>query len=255
MKTKIFYLIVFSFCLNIYNANAQEFIQEMGISVGPVSFRGDYGEKQDSETNIGNSGIGISLTHFLNFAYGRSSGEYFGKHFKVRSQLTYQNTSLEHLGSYAEAENENAEKLRAMTGTVSSFEATTGLQWFYKEIRDYERSINTFSPYASVGAGAVFSSPSHESSRPGGINSPENIFPTFKPDGDNDPISNDSEIALAVNFQLGTQYRLRSNSDLFVELRLHFYSSDYVDGLSPIGDQNGADDSSAWLAVGYLYYF
>ena len=255
MKKNTFYLILLFLCLNIHNYNAQEFIQEMGISVGPVSFRGDYGEKQDSETNVGNSGIGVSLTHFLNFAYGRNSGNYFGKHFKVRSQLTYQNSSLEHLGSYAEAENKNAEKLKAMTGTVSSFEATTGLQWFYKEIRDYERGTNTFSPYAGVGAGAVFSTPSNESSLEGGLDAPENIFPTFKPDGDDEPINNDSELALAVNFQLGTQYRLRSNSDLFVELRLHFYSSDYVDGLAPIGDQNSADDTSAWLAVGYLYYF
>mgnify|MGYP006422899203 CR=1 FL=1 len=251
MKTNIFYSLIFFLCLNIYNSSAQEFIQEIGISVGPVSFRGDYGEKQDSETNVSNSGIGVSLSHFLNFAYGGSSGSYFGKHFKVRSQLTYQNSSLEHLGSYAEGEGEGAKKLKAMTGKVTSFEATTGLQWFYKEIRDYERSTNTFSPYAGVGAGAVFSTPSNESSLEGGLDNPENIFPTFKQDA----INNDSETTLAFNFQLGTQYRLRSNSDLFVELRLHLYTSDYIEGLSPIGDQNGADDTSAWLAVGYLYYF
>ena len=255
MKTNTFYLTLLSLCLNIHNYNAQEFIQELGISAGPVSFRGDYGEKQDGETNLANTGIGVSLTHFLNFAYGRRSNSYFGKHFKVRSQLTYQNASLEHKGSYIETNSDGAAKLNAMTGKVSSFEATTGLQWFYKRIRSYERSTNTFSPYAGVGAGAVFSSPSHESSLPGGIDSPDNIFSTFRPDGDDAPISDDPETALAVNFQLGTQYRLRSNSDLYVELRFHFYSSDYVDGLSPIGDQNGADDSSAWLAVGYLYYF
>ena len=256
MKTNLSKLTLFLILLINFQTFAQDLYHELSIGVGPVSFRGDYGERQDNETNLNNTGIGLSLTHFLNFAYGRSGGSYFGKHFKLRTQLLYQSTSLEHFGSSADGSSEGAAQLRAMTGEVNSFEIGTGLNWYFKEIREYERSTNTLSPYAGLGIGAVFSSPSHETSLPGNLGSVSNTFPTFLPQpGEDDPISNNSETALAVNFQAGTQYRLSEKSDLFIEARWHFYSSDFVDGLSPIGDQNESNDWSFWLAVGYVHYF
>lgn len=258
MKTNLSKLTFLFLVLITFHSNGQNLFNELSIGIGPVSFRGDYGESQDNETNLGNTGFGLSLTHFLNFAYGRNSGSYFADHFKLRTQLLYQNTSLEHFGSYADGEGEDASKLRAMTGEVSSFEIGTGFQWFYKEIREYERSVNTLSPYAGLGIGAIFSNPSHETTLPGNLGSASNTFPTFLPDpasGEENPISNDSETALAVNFQAGTLYRLDERSDIFLEARWHFYTSDFVDGLSPIGDQNTSDDWSFWLAVGYVYYF
>ena len=255
MKINLFKL---TFLLILFNFQtyAQEYYHELSVGVGPVSFRGDYGERQDNETNLKNTGIGVSITHFLNLAYGQSGGTYFGRHFKVRTHLLYQSTSLEHFGSTAEGSSVGADQLRAMTGDVSSFELGSGLNWYFKRIRDYERSRNTLSPYAGIGIGAVFSSPSHETSLPGNLGSVSNTFPTFlSQPGEEDPISNNSKTAFAVNFQAGTQYRLSDDSDLFVEARWHFYSSDFVDGLSPIGDQNESNDWSFWLAVGYVYYF
>ena len=257
MKTNLSKLTLFVILTMSIQVHAQELFHEVSLGLGPVSFRGDYGERQDNETNLSNTGIGITLKHYLNFAYGRNGNTYFNKHFKLRTQLLYQNSSLEHFGSYAQGDSEGALKLRAMTGEVSSFEIGTGLQWYYKEIREYERSTATFSPYAGLGIGANFSSPSHESTL-GTLGSTSTTFNTFLPDpssGEENPISNNSETSLSLNFQAGTQYRLTQNSDLFVELRWHFYSSDFVDGLAPIGDQNKSDDWSAWLSLGYVYYF
>ena len=257
MKTNLFKLTFIILLLVSISTKGQNFPSEFSIGIGAVSFRGDYGESQDNETNLGNIGFGISLTHFLNFAYGNSNDGYFSRHFKLRTQLLIQNTTLEHYGSYAEDEGDNAEKLRAMSGEVTAFELGTGLQWFFKEIREYERSTNTLSPYAGLGIGAIFSDPSHESSLPGDLGStPSNTFPTFLPaSGEEDPITEDPESALVFNFQAGTLYRLNSKSDIFLEARWHMYSSDFVDGLSPIGEQNQSNDWSFWLAVGYVYYF
>ena len=257
MKFNLSKLTLFLILLMNLEIHAQELFHEVSIGVGPVSFRGDYGEREDNETNLGNTGFGISLVHFLNFAYSPNSSTYFNEHFKLRTQVLYQNSNLEHFGTYAEGTGEGAIKLRAMKGEINSFEIGTGLQWYYKGIRDYERSLDTFSPYAGLGIGGNFSSPSHESTL-GPLGSTSTTFKTFLPDpssGEKDPISNGSETSLALNFQVGTQYRLTQNSDLFIELRWHLYSSDFVDGLSPIGDQNESDDWSAWLSLGYVYYF
>ena len=262
MKTNVFKLTLFLILLVNFEVHSQELFHELSIGVGPVSFRGDYGQSQDNETNLKNTGIGIYLAHYLNFSYisncGYSSncGSYFEEHFKLRTQILYQNTNLKHSGRYTDGTSEGAAKLRTMTGEVNSFEIGTGLQWYYKNIKNYQRNFNTLSPYAGFGIGAVFSNPSSDTSLPGNLGSVTNTFPTFLPQpGEENPISNDSESALALNFQLGTQYRLTQNSDVFAELRFHFYNSDFVDGLAPIGDQNESDDRSVWLSLGYVYYF
>ena len=243
--------------LFVNQLHSQELFNEVSISAGYVSFRGDYGEAHDDKTNLGNTGFGISAVHYLNFAYTTYGNNYFSRHFKLRNQLLYQNTSLEHLGKYAKGNGDGALKLSAMTGEVNTLELSTGLQWFYRRIKEYEISTKSFSPYAGAGIGAVFANPSNKTSLSGELGSTSNTFGTFLPQsGSNkNPIANDSETALAVNFQTGTFYRLSSTSDLFLELSWHFYSSDFIDGLSPIGDQNRSDDWAVWLSLGYVFYF
>ena len=256
MRYKLLSLYLFLFFFMNFQMNAQELVQEISMGIGPVSFRGDYGERNDSETNLGNTGLGISISHYLNFAYNNNSRSYFNKHFKLRTQVIFQNINLEHHGSYADGSSQGATQLKAMTGKINAFEIGTGIQWYYKNIKDYETNLKILSPYAGLGVGAMFSNPSSETSLSGDLGSETNTFPTFlSQPGEENPISTDSESAIAVNFQIGTQYRLNKNGDIFVELRWHFYTSDFVDGLSPVGDQNESDDWSVWLSIGYVYYF
>jgi len=248
----LFILIILSITVQ---TNAQNIVHEIGLGVGPVSFRGDYGERQDSETNLGNTGFGINLSHYLNFAYDYN-GSYFKEHFKLRTHMLFQNINLKHYGRYAESSSANAAKLRAMYGEVIAFEVGTGLQWHYKNIKTYERYFNAMTPYAGFGLGAIFSYPYNDTSLPGNLGSVTNTFPTFLPhSGEKDPISNDFDSALTLNFQVGAQYRLDEKNDVFAELRWHFFNSDFIDGLSPIGNQNKSNDWSAWFSIGYVYYF
>ena len=60
-------LLLFSLSNSI---NAQfGFSHEIGAIIGPVAFQSDYGERHDFSTNIGNTGYGIGIIHYLNFSY------------------------------------------------------------------------------------------------------------------------------------------------------------------------------------------
>ena len=62
------------FCLFVLTQSMHSqfgFSPEIGIIAGPVQFRSDYGSREDSETNLGNSGFGIGIVSYLNFSYDR----------------------------------------------------------------------------------------------------------------------------------------------------------------------------------------
>lgn len=179
MKTNLLKAAFICFAiLSFSNVNAQ-LNHEVGIMAGPVSFRGDYGERGDSKTNFGNTGIGVGISHFVNFSYMGRNSSYFNQHFKVRNQLLYHTTNLKHYGQYVNSNSSNAYKLKAMTGKASVFEIGSGLEWYYNRIRDYERGSDNFMPYAGIGASIVFASPSAETSLPGRLGSSHNTWPSF----------------------------------------------------------------------------
>lgn len=254
MKTNLLkaFFICFVF-LSIPKVNAQ-LNHEVGIIAGPVSFRGDYGEKGDSETNFGNTGIGIGLNHYLNFSYIGRNRSYFNQHFKVRSQFLYHTTSLKHYGRYVESNSSNAYKLKAMTGKASVMEFGSGLEWYYGRIRDFERSIGEIMPYAGLGGSLVIASPTNETSLSGRLGSSDNTWPSFlwKP-GEDPRISNNTQTTFSVNFQAGIKYKVSRMGELNLEARWHTYFSDMVEGLNPSTGNDG-NDWIVMLAVGYIQY-
>ena len=179
MKIKLNYLMLF-FALCSSPVFAQQVFHEIGFGVGPVNFRGDWGERGDSSTNLGNTGFGVSAIHFANFAYGRNGYKYFHKHFKLRNQFTLHQTNLNHYGRWVRAEtlawNEGritdgriGPTLENMSGKTTVIEIGTGLEWNWKEIRDYERQVEVFQPYAGLGVNLVYFNPEVETSLPGRI--------------------------------------------------------------------------------------
>src|SRR5688572_2592031 len=99
-------------------SNAQSFAQEVGIIFGPVTLQSDYGERHDLETNVGNRGIGIGLVHFINFSANNNHETFFSEHVKIRSELSFTNTNLEHFGRWVEKTPPTIGvlRLRAMNG-------------------------------------------------------------------------------------------------------------------------------------------
>ena len=97
----------FFFLLGFSNSVSAQFgfSHEIGVIAGPVAFQSDYGERYDLSTNAGNTGYGIGLIHYINFSYEAECNcytpeTYFNDHFKLRSELSYNKTELQHFGEW-----------------------------------------------------------------------------------------------------------------------------------------------------------
>ncbi|WP_019037172.1 THC0290_0291 family protein [Psychroflexus tropicus] len=242
------------FSLGFQTSVSAQIYHEVSVMGGYISFRGDYGLRGDSETIRNNSGIGFGVNHYLNFAYTDFISRYTSQHFKVRSSLVYHSTELGHFGALADKDNQAGLQLRSMTGEANVLEIGSGIEYYLMRIRDYERNPGSFTPYAGLGLNFVYYSPVAQTSLEGGLGLPETTFPTFLADPGEEPaFTNESNITLSANFQGGLKYKISRKTDVFAEIRWHYYLSDFVDGLEPIGPQNKNNDWMFWLAFGFNY--
>lgn len=261
MKIKSLILVLLFAAAGHQSVNAQAFSQELGLVAGPLQFKSDYGLRTNSETNFGNVGIGVALAHFINFSY-RDDCEcyardtYFNDHFKVRTELSYHVTSLEHYGKEAESNSLGGRQLRAMHGKARVFEIGSHLEWYPRSIIDFDGGGYNFSPFVGVGIHYVNFNPSASTDLPGSIGQSSNTFPEFvAPPGEAPYIDTSGGSTFALAMGVGTRYRLNATGDLIFELRAHYYGSDFVDGLDHNNPQNKYNDWIAWVNFGYVYYF
>lgn len=260
-------IIAFCFLLLGFSnvANAQfGFSHEIGVIAGPVAFQSDYGERYNLSTNAGNTGYGIGLIHYLNFSYKAECNcftpeTYFNDHFKLRSELSYNKTELVHFGQWVEGSNtENKEKLRAMYGSTAVTNVGMQLEFFPWSIRDFTATIDSWGPFISLGAQFVFYN-AKASSTMGPLGTRLTTFPKYLDPSEARPygFSTETGSVWSVVSSVGTRYKLAPLSDLMVDLRLQYYFSNWVDGLSPNPDiykENKANDWLVWFNVGYIYY-
>jgi hypothetical protein len=81
---------IFVFILGINECYSQlGFSNEIGVIAGPVAFQSDFGERSDFATNSGNTGIGIGVVHYINFAYRAdcncySTDTFFNDHYAMK---------------------------------------------------------------------------------------------------------------------------------------------------------------------------
>lgn len=255
---KVLALILFLSCILFpqQKVSAQlGFSHEIGVITGPVAFQSDYGERYDFDTNKGNVGIGIGLVHYINFAYRAecdcySADTYWNDHFKIRSELAYHKTTLNHLSELADRPSLEGLQLRSMEGKAKVFEAGAQLEWYPNSIRDFQAGSPKFAPYAGLGARYVNYRPEATSSL-GPLNNSVTTYRTFI-----DRIDTSQGSALAITGDLGVRYKLGPLSDLLLSSKWHYYvNADYVDGLSPNNPGNNkANDWIWWLNIGYIVY-
>lgn len=241
------------------------FSHEVGVIAGPVAFQSDYGERHDLSTNTGNTGFGIGIVHYLNFAYNRQCNcyapyTYLNDHFKFRTELSYNKTQLQHFGQWVDKEPATAgvQQLRAMRGTASVTDFGFQLEYFPLSIREFTVSEGSFAPFVSFGAHYNHYQPKVWSEL-GPLGAPSTTFPKYLEPSDGEPhgYTNKSGNIYSVLGSVGTRYKLTPLSDLMVDLRVQYYFSDWVDGLNPnpdTYDENRANDWLVWFNVGYIYY-
>jgi hypothetical protein len=234
------------------------FSHEVGVIVGPVALQSDYGERYDFKTNMGNTGYGIGIIHYMNFAYRADCNcyapeTYFNDHFKLRSELSYNKTELQHFGEWVKDSRTNlfATQLRGMRGEASITDIGMQLEYFPLSIRDFSATVGSWAPFISLGGHFSFYDPKAYSTL-GPLDTP--LTTPVKYLG---ATANESGTVWSVVASVGTRYKLTELSDLMVDFRLQYYFSDWVDGLRPdpeVYTENKANDWNVWLNFGYIYY-
>lgn len=256
-------LLIFIGFSNSSNAQFDGFSHEVGIIAGPIAFQSDYGERYDFSTNAGNTGIGIGLIHYLNFTYDSdynyTSRTYFNDHFKLRSELSYNKTKLEHFGEYVEGKPSlGKEQLKAMTGSTAVTNLGMQLEFSPWSIRDFTARKGSLGPFISLGGQFSYYN-AEASSTLGPLGTPLTTFPKYLTPTEGRPygFSTESGTVWSVVSSVGTRYKLTPLSDLMVDLRFQYFFSNWVDGLNPnpeIYKENKANDWLVWFNVGYIYY-
>lgn len=257
-----FYLLIFG----VSNVAIAQFgfSHEIGAIVGPVAFQSDFGERKDIKTNLGNTGYGIGIIHYLNFSYTAecncySPETYFNDHFKLRSELSYNKTNLDHFGQWVEGKPSLGKtQLKAMDGITAVTNIGMQLEFFPWSIRDFTETIGSFAPFVSLG-GQYSLYNAKVFSQMGPLGTPLTTFPKYLTPTDDHPygFSTETGTVWSIVSSVGTRYKLSPLSDLMVDLRWQYYFSDWVDGLNPNPDlylENKANDWLVWLNVGYIYY-
>ena len=232
------------------------FSHEIGAFVGGVALQSDFGLRNNFETNAGNTGFGVGLVHYMNFAYRAECNcytpeTYFNDHFKVRSELSYNSTQLQHFGKWVDKNSLAGNQLKAMRGEAKVTDIGMQLEFYPLSIREFTATDGAWAPFLGLGAHYTFfqnGTYSELGPMDTPISTPVKYYGAWSDEGG----SNWSVVS-----SVGTRYKLTELSDLFVELRWQYYFSDWVDGLNPdpkIYTENKANDWNLWFHVGYIYY-
>ena len=245
------------------------FSHEIGVITGPVQFRSDFGERFNEENNFGNTGIGIGIIHYINFSYRAdcncyTSDTYFNDHFKLRSEISWNRTQLNHFGQWVDDSQfgPDAQRLRAHSGEAENFDIGMQLEYFPFSIRSFSASVGSWAPFVSLGAHYTVSSPKQfttysSNGLPSDRNifNPDNIYQPWIAASDGEyPIDVDQINAWSLVTSVGVRYKLSPLSDLMVDLRYQYYFSDWIDGLNHKLPSNKFNDVLIWLNFGYIYY-
>ena len=263
---KLVLIIISIFSLN-FGYSQLGFSHEIGVIAGPVAFQSDFGVRRNLETNAGNTGIGIGIIHYINFAYRAdcncySTDTYWNDHFKVRTEISWNKTNLDHFGRWVAPDrtSQDADRLRAHSGEAQNFDVGAQLEYFPRSIRLFQAGGYSFAPFISLGAHYVNYNPSVATSYGNGsIGDPLNFYLPWSAAADpnviEDPfISAESGSTWSVVGSIGVRYKLTILSDLMLDLRWQYYGIDFIDGLDHNLDSNKANDWLVWLNFGYIYY-
>tara|TARA_R110002124_G_scaffold71127_3_gene190625 strand:+ start:11017 stop:11754 length:738 start_codon:yes stop_codon:yes gene_type:complete len=234
------------------------FSHEIGVIAGPIAYQSDFGVRYDFETNSGNTGFGIGIVHYINFAYRAdcncyTTDTYFNDHFKLRSEIAWNKTTLNHFGKWVENDrtSADADRLRAHTGEAQNWNIGMQLEFFPRSVRAFSAGAYSFAPFASLGAHYVSYNPSVKTSYGDtNIEDANNFYSYWDPGS----VSDQSGSTWSVVSSVGTRYKLTILSDLMIDLRFQYFFSDFTDGLDHQLSSNKSNDWLVWLNFGYIYY-
>ncbi|MBP0905582.1 glutamate dehydrogenase [Mariniflexile gromovii] len=240
------------------------FSNEIGVVAGPVQFKSDYGVRENATTNFGNTGFGIGIVHYINFSYKgnynfRRPNTYFEEHVKIRNEISWNKTKLEHFGQWVgpSKTSEDAKRLRAHKGYAKNLDLGTEFEFYPLEIHDFETFGHALSPFISFGAHYTIYSPevsttyaNPDPTAVGNVTNPSNFYSLWAPGS----VDASGGGTFSLVSSVGVRYKLDKLSDLMLNIRGQYYLSDFVDGLNHQLPSNKYNDWLIWINVGYIYY-
>lgn len=266
LKTK--YLTFVVFIAATFAAYGQlGFSHEIGVIAGPVEFKSDFGVRNDLETNIGNTGIGFGIVHYINFSYRAdcncyTTDTYFNDHFKLRSEISWNKTKLDHFGKWTKRPNDGAARLRGHHGEANNLDVGMQLEYFPLSIRSFQAFSYRFAPFVSLGVHYTSYNPKASTdyirldqngnvdNDYGNIQDPTNFWSAWEPGS----VNPDSGSTWSFVGSVGVRYKLNTLSDLMLDLRWQYFGNNWIDGLNHQLESNKANDWLVWLNFGYIYY-
>lgn len=255
---KLSFSLVLLFGLQVSTAQFR-FSHEVGVIAGPIAYQSDFGERYDFETNTSKIGVGIGIVYYMNFDYlttytYNSYNNYFTDHFKIRAELSWNKTSLQHYGKWVDNDrtSDAADRLRAHSGEAQNFNLGLQLEYYPISIKAFSQGVYSFAPFVSFGTHFVaFNSGVETSYGDRNINNADNFYPFWEPGS----VAETNGTTMSLVGSIGTRYKLSILSDLMIDLRVQSFFSDRTDGLSHQLPSNKTNDWLVWLNFGYIYYF
>lgn len=231
---------------------------ELGIIAGRIEFRSDYGQRNDSKTNLNNMGFEIALVDYMNFSYTDFVNDYFAEHFKVRNEFSYSKTNLQHYGEWIKKNSIGSKQLKAMRGSTQLINLGFQLEYSFVHIHDFERTAGSFAPYIALGPQVSYYTAT-ATSELGELGNTTTTNPKYLVPSDGHPygFSNESKMVFSGALNIGTRYKLTPMSDLVFDIRAQYFNSDWVDGLNPnreLFTENKNNDWLTFIGLGYILY-
>ena len=254
IKTKVILTLMLILSLCTSKAFGQLHIShEIGVIAGPAGFFTDYGERWNVRNNLENEGFGAGLVYYMNFSLKPECSclptkLFFTKHFRIRAEIDYFQSNLDHFGPVASKNTEGGRQLRAMHGNTQVYQGGLSLEYHFFGIKEARDFAVLFAPYISLGANYVHFRPDAYSEL-GPLDSPKVLFNTFE-----DGLFLEPGNTFSIQGSAGLRYRLGRYNDLQLESRAIYYNSDLIDGLDVQGPQNKFNDFVLWFNLGYIYY-
>lgn len=232
---------------------------EIGIIGGAVQFGSDFGERNNEENNIKNTGFFVSFVDYLNFSYSDFVNNYVKEHFKIRNDLSYSQTELQHYGRYATGNSLFSRQYAAMRGLSRVISLGSQIEYNLIHIHEFERHQYSFEPYIGLGPQITYYF-SEISSLFGPIGPVDTTPLKYRLASGSRPhgYSSENKFAFALAVNTGTRFKLTLMSDLVFDLRAQYFFSDWVDGLNPnkhLYKENKHNDWQTYVGLGYIIYF
>ncbi|MDP5082520.1 MAG: glutamate dehydrogenase [Winogradskyella sp.] len=255
---KLLLAIVLFVCIQSIFAQ-RGFSHEIGVITGPIAYQSDFGERGDFQNNTSKVGFGIGIVYYMNFDYlatyrYNSLNNYFTDHFKLRGEISWNKTTLEHYGTWVDPARTSidADKLRAHSGEAQNFNLGVQLEYYPISVKAFSQGVYSFAPFVSFGTQFVAYSPSAKTSYGDqNIENADNFYSGWEPGS----VSEQNGTTLSLVGSIGTRYKLGILSDLMIDLRFQSFFSNSTDGLDHQLPSNKTNDWLVWLNFGYIYYF